>query len=66
MIGVRVTHHAGKYNPGPDFALTADPDGAGTVRRDGSVTELTSGPLTLRLDEAGPWTLTFRGRTAGN
>ncbi|MFE0924869.1 alpha-xylosidase [Streptomyces mutabilis] len=59
VIGVRVTHHAGKRRPGPDFALTADADGAGTVRQDGTVTELTSGPLTLRLDREGPWGLTF-------
>jgi alpha-D-xyloside xylohydrolase len=61
VIGVRVTHHAGKRHPGPDFALTAEPDGAGSVRRDGTVTELASGPLTLRLDEAAPWALSFLG-----
>ncbi|MFJ4526611.1 alpha-xylosidase [Streptomyces sp. NPDC088810] len=61
VIGVRVTHHAGKRHPGPDFALTPEPDGAGAVRRDGTVTELTSGPLTLRLDEAAPWALAFHG-----
>lgn len=59
VIGVRVTHHAGKRRPGPDFALAAEPGGAGEVRRDGAVTELTSGPLTLRLDRAAPWSLTF-------
>ncbi|CAM5273003.1 Alpha-xylosidase OS=Streptomyces glaucescens OX=1907 GN=SGLAU_03435 PE=3 SV=1 [Streptomyces glaucescens] len=59
VIGVRVTHHAGKLHPGPDFALAAEPGGAGEVRRDGTVTELTSGPLTLRLDRAAPWVLTF-------
>ncbi len=59
VIGVRVTHHAGKRRPGPDYALTTEADGAGTVREDGSVTELTSGPLTLRLDREGPWGLTF-------
>ncbi|MFF9455516.1 alpha-xylosidase [Streptomyces flaveolus] len=59
VIGVRVTHHAGKHRPGPDFALAGTPDGAGAVRQDGSVTELTSGPLTLRLDSEGPWGLTF-------
>ncbi|MFG2928206.1 alpha-xylosidase [Streptomyces achromogenes] len=61
VIGVRVTHHAGKRRPGPDFALGEEPDGAGTVRRDGTVTELASGPLTLRLDEAAPWALAFLG-----
>ncbi|MEV4342001.1 alpha-xylosidase [Streptomyces sp. NPDC049590] len=61
VIGVRVTHHAGKHRPGPDFALGGEPDGAGVVRRDGTVTELTSGPLTLRLDEAAPWALAFVG-----
>ncbi|MEU3414915.1 alpha-xylosidase [Streptomyces sp. NPDC006658] len=61
VIGVRVTHHAGKLRPGPDFALREEPDGAGAVRRDGTVTELASGPLTLRLDEAAPWALAFLG-----
>ncbi|MGW3680243.1 alpha-xylosidase [Streptomyces prasinus] len=59
VIGVRVTHHAGKRRPGPDFSLSGDADGAGTVRQDGQVTELTSGPLTLRLDGSGPFALTF-------
>jgi len=59
VIGVRVTHHAGKRRPGPDFALTEAEDGAGEVRREGTVTELTSGPLTLRLDREGPFGLTF-------
>ncbi|MGV9755668.1 alpha-xylosidase [Streptomyces tricolor] len=61
VIGVRVTHHAGKRRPGPDFALTGGADGAGAVRRTGTVTELTSGPLSLRLDEAAPWGLAFHG-----
>ncbi|MFJ7147116.1 alpha-xylosidase [Streptomyces sp. NPDC100445] len=61
VIGVRVTHHAGGTRPGPDFGLATGSDGtgAGEVRQDGTVTELTSGPLTLRLDRAAPWTLTF-------
>ncbi|AYN37835.1 alpha-xylosidase [Streptomyces dangxiongensis] len=61
VIGVRVTHHAGRTRPGPEFDLAAGPGGAGTgeIRRDGTVTELTSGPLTLRLDRAAPWALTF-------
>ncbi len=59
VVGVRVTHHAGKRHPGPDFALTGEASGAGEVRRDGAVTELTSGPLTLRLDADGPFALTF-------
>ncbi|OKJ96981.1 alpha-glucosidase [Streptomyces sp. CB03234] len=58
VIGVRTTHHAGKAHRGPDFALRSGPHAAKT-RRDGSVTELTSGPLTVRLDREGPWGLTF-------
>ncbi|MFG2161913.1 alpha-xylosidase [Streptomyces olivaceus] len=60
VIGVRVTHHAGKRRTGPEFALADPADGAGEVRQEGTVTELTSGPLTLRLDREGPWGLTFR------
>ncbi|MER7110383.1 alpha-xylosidase [Streptomyces sp. NPDC000229] len=58
VIGVRATHHAGKARHGPDFALSGGSPVAKT-RRDGSVTELTSGPLTVRLDRDGPWGLTF-------
>ncbi|MFD0024611.1 alpha-xylosidase [Streptomyces sp. NPDC058382] len=61
IIGVRATHHAGTVNRGPHFALPGlDATSAGArTRRDGTVTELTSGPLTLRMDGAGPWGMTF-------
>ncbi|MER5555826.1 alpha-xylosidase [Streptomyces sp. NPDC002793] len=61
IIGVRATHHAGKARRGPDFELLTDDTTApaARTRRDGSVTELTSGPLTLRMDGDGPWGLTF-------
>ncbi|MFE7756864.1 alpha-xylosidase [Streptomyces sp. NPDC057429] len=61
VIGVRTTHHAGKARRGPDFALLSG-DGtapAARTRRDGAVTELTSGPLTLRMDGDGPWGISF-------
>ncbi len=35
VVGVRVTHHAGRRRPGPDFALAGVAEGAGEVRRDG-------------------------------
>ncbi|AWL41767.1 alpha-xylosidase [Streptomyces sp. SM18] len=63
VIGVRATHHAGKARRGPDFTLFPDPPDQGAApaatRRDGPVTELTSGPLTVRVDGDGPWGLTF-------
>ncbi|MFJ5830828.1 alpha-xylosidase [Streptomyces sp. NPDC093089] len=59
VIGVRVTHHAGKAHRGPDFALADGGPGAGAVHEDGPVVELASGPLRLRLDRAVPWTLSF-------
>ncbi|MEU1485572.1 alpha-xylosidase [Streptomyces sp. NPDC005752] len=61
VIGVRTTHHAGKARRGPDFELSAGDATApsGNTRRDGAVTELTSGPLTLRMDGDGPWGITF-------
>ncbi|MEU7280624.1 alpha-xylosidase [Streptomyces sp. NPDC045431] len=60
VIGVRATHHAGKAHRGPDFALRSDGEPfAARTRREGSVTELTSGPLTVRLDREGPWGLAF-------
>ncbi|MGW7084385.1 alpha-xylosidase [Streptomyces sp. NPDC054871] len=58
VIGVRATHHAGKAAHGPEFGLNAT-EGAGHVRCEGSVTELTSGPLTVRLDSDKPWGLDF-------
>ncbi|MWA09274.1 alpha-xylosidase [Streptomyces sp. BA2] len=58
VIGVRATHHAGKAAHGPEFGLNAT-EGAGQVRREGSVTELASGPLTVRLDSDQPWGLEF-------
>ncbi|MFJ8752863.1 alpha-xylosidase [Streptomyces sp. NPDC102441] len=61
VIGVRATHHAGRARRGPDFALLADDSTgpAARTRRDGGFTELTSGPLTLRMDGDGPWGITF-------
>ncbi|WP_328635300.1 alpha-xylosidase [Streptomyces sp. NBC_00356] len=60
VIGVRVTHHAGKRRPAPDFRLPGEDAGAGTVRRDGTKVELSSGPLSVHLDEAASWQLSFR------
>ncbi|MDV5149645.1 alpha-xylosidase [Streptomyces sp. SBC-4] len=60
VIGVRVTHHAGKAHRGPDFALADGGTSCGSVREDGPVVELASGPLRLRLDRSKPWTLDFR------
>ncbi|MEU5820350.1 alpha-xylosidase [Streptomyces sp. NPDC047803] len=61
IIGVRTTHHAGRSHRGPDFAFPGlDPAAAGArTRQDGGVTELTSGPLTLRMDGEGPWGISF-------
>jgi alpha-D-xyloside xylohydrolase len=60
VIGVRFTHHAGKAHHGPDFEIPgADTSVAAHTRREGPVTELVSGPLTLRLDTSGPWGLDF-------
>ncbi|MGW0562478.1 alpha-xylosidase [Streptomyces sp. NPDC003016] len=65
VIGVRTTHHAGRAHSGPDFALPGAQvaPGAGKVRRGAGVTELTSGPLTLRLNTGAgaPWSLEFLG-----
>ncbi|MFI0240396.1 alpha-xylosidase [Streptomyces sp. NPDC016845] len=61
VIGVRTTHHAGRRHPGPDFALLGADTPTGDVTRDGNVVALTSGALSVRLDTAEPWTLSFRG-----
>jgi alpha-D-xyloside xylohydrolase len=58
VIGIRFTHHAGRRHRGPDFALRpAESDTGARVTREGTVTSLTTGPLTLRLDTAGEWGL---------
>ncbi|MFD5874846.1 alpha-xylosidase [Streptomyces sp. NPDC060322] len=61
VIGVRTTHHAGRARRGPDFTILPGDATASAARthRDGAVTELTSGPLTLRVDGDGPWGITF-------
>ncbi|MDX2733367.1 MULTISPECIES: alpha-xylosidase [unclassified Streptomyces] len=61
IIGVRTTHHAGKVNHGPDFEFPGldTTTAAARARRDGAATELTSGPLTLRMNGDGPWGMTF-------
>ncbi|MDK1472421.1 alpha-xylosidase [Streptomyces sp. 549] len=60
VIGVRTTHHAGRARRGPFFDLPGAGTGHGAqTATDGSVTELTSGPLTVRLDRDAPWGLTF-------
>ncbi|MEO3752037.1 alpha-xylosidase [Streptomyces sp. B6B3] len=65
VIGVRTTHLAGQVDRGPDFALRPDPEHRAKTARDGSVLELSSGPLALRVDTAAPWRLDFtaEGRT---
>ncbi|MFI5802015.1 alpha-xylosidase [Streptomyces sp. NPDC051561] len=60
VIGVRITHHAGKRHPGPDFALPGSHSSAGQVHREGSVVQLQSGALSVQLDTAAPWSLSFR------
>jgi fructosamine-3-kinase len=59
VIGVRTTHHAGSARRGPEFALPGSEADAGKVRRDGTVRELVSGELTLRVDTERPWRLEF-------
>ncbi|MER7169935.1 alpha-xylosidase [Streptomyces mesophilus] len=60
VIGVRTTHLAGRHRTGPDFELPGGDASVGQVRRDGEALELTSGALSVRLDAAAPWTLSFR------
>ncbi|MFD7923134.1 alpha-xylosidase [Streptomyces sp. NPDC059740] len=59
VIGVRTTHHAGAAEHGPDFTLHTDPGHHATTHRDGTVLELTTGPLAVRVDTSEPWRLDF-------
>ncbi|ARQ67665.1 alpha-xylosidase [Streptomyces marincola] len=65
VIGVRTTHHAGGEERGPGFALREEPGHTAKTRLDGTVAELSSGALTLRVDTAEPWRMEFgaEGRT---
>ena len=60
VIGVRCTHFAGQRPGRPEFALTAatGPAHAKAVQ-EGSVVELLSGALSLKVDTAAPWQLDF-------
>ncbi|NJQ03062.1 alpha-xylosidase [Streptomyces zingiberis] len=59
VIAVRMTHHAGRLPRGPEFALAGQPGHVPKTRRDGTVVELSSGSLDLRVDTSGPWRLEF-------
>ncbi|WP_326806825.1 alpha-xylosidase [Streptomyces sp. NBC_01775] len=66
VIGVRATHHAGTVDRGPHFALRPGQEdsqdntaAAGKVTRDGTLLELASGGLALRVDTAAPYRLEF-------
>ncbi|MFE2380191.1 alpha-xylosidase [Streptomyces misionensis] len=59
VIGVRLTHHSGRRRTGPEFTVRGDEGGVGEVRAEGDVTELVSGPLSLRLDRSAPFALSF-------
>ncbi|WP_435642322.1 alpha-xylosidase [Streptomyces sp. H49] len=59
VIGVRLTHHSGRRRTGPEFTVGGDEGGVGEVRAEGDVTELVSGPLSLRLDRSAPFALSF-------
>ncbi|WP_055590318.1 alpha-xylosidase [Peterkaempfera griseoplana] len=65
VIGVRSIHHAGGRKPGPEFEVRTDPSRKVRTVRTGAVVELISGPLTLRVDTAGPWKLEFRETATG-
>ncbi|SOD62384.1 alpha-D-xyloside xylohydrolase [Streptomyces zhaozhouensis] len=59
VIGVRSTHHGGLRDRGPHFGLNPEEGHAAKTRADGSTLELTSGPLSLRVDTEEPWRLDF-------
>ena len=62
VIGVRTTHLAGAADRGPHFPVHAAPGHRAKTRTQGSLVELSAGPLSLRVDTAAPWRLDF---TAG-
>jgi alpha-D-xyloside xylohydrolase len=61
VLRVRVTHHAGDVEAGPQFALSESSDTDAEVSVEGSRIELTSGGLSLRLSRDAPWQLDFVG-----
>lgn len=65
VVRVRVTHHAGARDDGPDFAIAAEEGhvAAATVDADGGT--LTSGRLSVRVHQGETWRVDFaaEGRT---
>lgn len=59
VVRVRVEHHAGIRNPGPDFALPGATEYRATVEIDESHASLTTGGLTARVRREGPLRLDF-------
>ncbi len=59
VIGVRIEHHRGRPNPGPEFALSpADPD-CGEVEVGPEGATLTAGPLSVQVRRGRPWHADF-------
>ncbi|WP_405563947.1 alpha-xylosidase [Streptomyces sp. NBC_01180] len=61
VIGVRTTHHGGRAPRRPEFTLSPSEGSAARIVREGSVIELASGELSLKVDTEAPWQLDFSG-----
>ncbi|TVQ17902.1 MAG: alpha-xylosidase [Spirochaetaceae bacterium] len=60
VIGVKLVHHAGAVDPGPNFAISRDDRFTASVdERDDNVS-IHSGHLTATVKRGAPWSLSFR------
>lgn len=63
VLRVQLTHHKGRQQRGPHFAIAAEPLVMASQEEEGRLT-LASGALALRIDK-NPWSLSFVDRSRG-
>ena len=59
VVRVQICHHKGKLHKKPEFQLKPQPAPKIEVHNDAQAATLTSGRLTVRVEKAGGWQITF-------
>jgi alpha-D-xyloside xylohydrolase len=59
VVRVQICHHKGKLHKKPEFQLKPQPAPKVEVHDDAQAATLTSGRLTVRVEKAGGWQITF-------
>jgi len=60
VVRVQICHHKGKLHKKPEFQLKPQPAPKIEVHNDAQAATLTSGRLTVRVEKAGGWQITFK------